>query len=92
MDRLMTNTTHKAADPRDAEPVRDGSRLMVFLHVLMKSHRALVGEVKARQRFAKIVTCGEARRYIEEVMPQLLREREKRRQQRRRRAHGNRST
>jgi hypothetical protein len=87
MDRLMTNTTKTTADPRDAEPVRDGSRLMVFLHVLRKAHRAMVGEIKARQRFAKIVTCGEARQYIEEVMPQLLREREKRRQQRRR-VHG----
>jgi hypothetical protein len=83
----MTNTTKTTADPRDAEPVRDGSRLMVFLHVLRKAHRAMVGEIKARQRFAKIVTCGEARQYIEEVMPQLLREREKRRQQRRR-VHG----
>jgi tryptophanyl-tRNA synthetase len=78
----MTNTTQKTADPRDAEPVPDGSRLMAFLHVLRKAHRKMVGEIKARQRFAKIVTCGEARQYIEEVMPQLLREREKRRQQR----------
>ncbi|GAB7521456.1 hypothetical protein [Paraburkholderia sp. 2C] len=85
----MTHPTNTTADPRDAEPVRDGSRLMVFLHVLRKAHRALVGEAKARQRFAKIVTCGEARRYIEEVMPQLLREREKRQQQRRR-VHGGR--
>lgn len=88
----MINTTKTTADPRDAQPVRDGSRLMVFLHVLRKAHRAMVGEIRARQRFAKIVTCGEARQYIEEVMPQLLREREKRRRQRRLRAHGKRPT
>ncbi|MDQ7977925.1 hypothetical protein QYH69_11805 [Paraburkholderia sp. SARCC-3016] len=85
----MTSTTNTTADPRDAEPMRDGSRLMIFLHVLRKAHRAMEGEVKARERFAKIVTRGEARQYIEEMMPRLLREREKRRQQRRR-AHGNR--
>jgi hypothetical protein len=91
MDRIMTSTSTPAADPRDAEPVRDGSRLMTFLHVLKKAHRALVGHAKAQQRFEKIVTHGEARQYIEELMPQLLHEREKRRE-RRRHVHSNGST
>ncbi|MFC0400926.1 hypothetical protein [Paraburkholderia rhizosphaerae] len=75
-------------DPRDAEPVPDGTSLMAYLHVLKKAHGALVGHVNAQQRFRQIVTRAHARQYIEELMPQLLHEREKRRQHRRRRATG----
>jgi hypothetical protein len=70
-------------DPRDAEPVRDGTSLMAYLHVLKKAHGALVGHANALQRFRQIVTRGHAKKYIEELMPQLLREREKHRQRRR---------
>jgi hypothetical protein len=87
MTDTPTPTPTPAADPRDAEPVRDGSRPMAYLHILRKAHRALVGQARAQQRFEQIVTHAHARRYIEELMPQLLQEREKHRQ-RRRRAHG----
>ncbi|CAB3768164.1 hypothetical protein [Paraburkholderia humisilvae] len=78
----MTQTA--PTDPRDAEPVLDGTSLMAYLHVLKKAHGALVGHVNAQQRFRQIVTRGHAKQYIEELMPQLLREREKHRQHRRR--------
>ena len=66
-------------DPRDDEPLRDGTSLMAFLHVLKKAHIALVGRDKARQRFGQVATRGHAKRYIEELMPVLLNERGKHR-------------
>nr|WP_175798991.1 hypothetical protein [Burkholderia anthina] len=78
------NTT-PAMDPRDALPVRDGTSLIAYLHILKKAHAALVGHDKAHQRFSEVVTRGQARQYIEEVMPALLQAREA---HRRRRHHG----
>jgi hypothetical protein len=75
-------------DPHDAQPVRNGSSLVAYLHVLKKAHAALVGHARAEQRFRLIVTCGDARRYIKELMPLLLRECDTRRQLRRRAAGG----
>lgn len=48
-------------DPRDALPVRDGTSLIAYLHILKKAHAALVGHDKAHQRFSEIVTRGQAR-------------------------------
>jgi len=73
----MTPTT--APDPRDNEPVRDGTSLIAYLHVLKKAHIALVGHDQAHQRFHQIVTRGHARKYIEELMPMLLNERDRHR-------------
>lgn len=72
------------SDPRDNEPLRDGTSLMAFLHILRKAHTALVGTEKAHQRFHEMHTRGHAKQYIEELMPMLLAEREKHRLQRRR--------
>ncbi|MCA3857628.1 MAG: hypothetical protein IOB81_03220 [Burkholderia sp.] len=62
-------------DPRDALPVRYGTSLIAYLHILRKAHAALVGQDKAHQRFSAIVTRGQARQYIEELMPALLQKR-----------------
>lgn len=77
----MTPTA--SPDPRDDEQVPDGSSLMGFLHVLRKGHIALVGRDAAHQRFAQVHTRAHARKYIEELMPQLLQERDRRRHTRR---------
>jgi len=76
----MTRTT--PAHERDHEPVPDPSTLMGLLHVLRKTHMELVGKDAAHQRFSQVSTRGDARQYIEEVMPNLVKEREKRRQHR----------
>ncbi|WP_269501156.1 hypothetical protein [Burkholderia sp. IMCC1007] len=78
------NTT-RAMDPRDALPVRDGTSLVAYLHILKKAHAALVGHERAHQRFSEVVTRGQARQYIEELMPTLLQARDV---HRRRRHHG----
>ncbi|RQZ31368.1 hypothetical protein DIE14_00095 [Burkholderia sp. Bp9017] len=78
------NTT-PAMDPRDGLLVRDGTSLIAYLHILKKAHAALVGHDKAHQRFSEVVTRGQARQYIEELMPALLQAREA---HRRRRHHG----
>lgn len=70
-------------DPRDDALVRDGTSLMAFLHVLRKAHKALVGSEHARQRFEQVVTRGHAKRYVADLMPLLLTERDRRRQARR---------
>ncbi|WP_233850187.1 hypothetical protein [Paraburkholderia sp. HD33-4] len=77
----MTPTT--PAHPRDHEPVPESGTLIALLHVLRKSHMELVGKDKAHQRFSRVSTRGDAREYIEEVMPHLTKEREKRRHARR---------
>lgn len=77
-------TPVSATDPRDDEPLRDGTSLMAFLHILRKAHVHLVGHDKAHERFRQVATRGHARTYIKELMQQLLPEREKHRQQRRR--------
>jgi hypothetical protein len=64
-----------APDPRDNEPLRDGSPLMGYLHILRKAHLALVGRDEAHRRFHLMSTRGHARKYIEELMPLLLKER-----------------
>lgn len=70
------------SNSRDDEPLRDGTNLMAFLHVLRKAHRSLVGKDDAHKRFAEIKTSAHARKYIAELMPQLLEEREKHRNKR----------
>ncbi|KWH13975.1 hypothetical protein WT59_14070 [Burkholderia territorii] len=77
------NTT-PATDPRDALPVRDGTSLIAYLHILKRAHAALVGHDQAHRRFSQIVTRGQARQYIEELMPTLLQARAAHR----RRRHG----
>lgn len=67
---------------RDQERVPDPSTLMGLLHVLRKAHMELVGEEAAHQRFSRVSTRGDARQYINELMPPLMQEREKRRQHR----------
>ena len=62
-------------DPRDDQPLRDGSPLMAYLHVLRKAHVALVGKDEAHRRFLRMSTRKHAREYIEELMPLLLKER-----------------
>ena len=76
----MTPTS--SATPCDDEHVPDGSSLLGFLHVLRKGHIALVGRDEAHRRFQQVRTRAHARRYIEEVMPQLLQERHRRRHSR----------
>ena len=71
--------TPASPNPRDDEHVPDGSSLMGFLHVLRKGHIALVGREAAHRRFEQVHTRAHARQYIEEVMPQLMRERNRRR-------------
>ncbi|RQR18524.1 hypothetical protein DIE23_39120 [Burkholderia sp. Bp9143] len=45
------NTT-AATDPRDVLPVRDGTSLIAYLHILKKAHAALVGHDHAHRRFS----------------------------------------
>ncbi|MGF6238581.1 MULTISPECIES: hypothetical protein [Paraburkholderia] len=68
---------------RDNEPLRDGTSLMAFLHVLKKAHIELDGHAQAHQRFQRVTTRGEARQYIEDLMPPLLAERDRQRRARR---------
>ncbi|KVT42737.1 hypothetical protein [Burkholderia ubonensis] len=67
---------------RDSEPLRDGTSLVAYLHILKKAHAALVGHDRAHQRFGEVVTHGQARKYIEELMPQLKQERDVHRRRR----------
>ncbi|WP_323120056.1 hypothetical protein [Burkholderia alba] len=69
-------------DTRDAQAVRDGTSLMAFLFVLKKAHVALVGRDTAHRRFAQVATRGQARQYIEEVMPLMLAQRDRHRHRR----------
>lgn len=72
-------------DSRDDQPLRDGTSLMAFLHVLKKAHMALVGRDAAHRRFLLMSTRGHARKYIEELMPLLLKRRAEHRLQREKR-------
>lgn len=72
----MTPTT--TPQTHDHDPVPDPSTLLGLLHVLRKAHMELVGKDVAHQRFSRVSTRGDAREYIEEVMPHLMRKREKR--------------
>ncbi|MDS0858432.1 hypothetical protein NUV25_11995 [Burkholderia pseudomultivorans] len=74
-------------DPRDALPVRDGTSLVAFLHILKKAHAALVGHDTAHRRFSQIVTRGQARQYIDELMPTLLQARDAHRRRRHAKHH-----
>ncbi len=69
-------------DPRDEEPLRDGTSLMAFLHIVRKAHAELIGRDQAHQRFRQMHTRGHAKKYIVELMPMLTQERDKRRQRR----------
>jgi hypothetical protein len=54
---------------------------MAFMHILRKAHVQLVGHDRAHQRFCEVVTRGQARAYIRELMGLLLPVRERHRQQ-----------
>ncbi|MGU7768825.1 hypothetical protein ACV229_01400 [Burkholderia sp. MR1-5-21] len=69
-------------DPRDDEPLSDGTSLMAFLHILKKAHAELAGYDNAHQLYSQLRTRGQAKQYIETLMPQLLTERTKRREKR----------
>ncbi|CAB3799405.1 hypothetical protein LMG28614_04959 [Paraburkholderia ultramafica] len=77
---MTTGTT--PAHERDLEPVPDSSTLMGLLHVLRKAHMELVGKDAAHQRFSQVATRRDARQYIDELMPHLMKERERRRHHR----------
>ena len=55
----------------DDEPIEASGNLPAFLFVARKAHRKLVGDKAALTRFQPVRTRGDARRYLEEVMPQL---------------------
>jgi hypothetical protein len=75
-------TTANPPHAREHEPVPDASTLIGFLHVLRKAHIELDGKDVAHERFNRISTRGDARQYIDEVMPRLMAERAKRRRHR----------
>lgn len=75
----MTTTTTTAPHARDHEPLPECSTLVGLLHVLRKAHIELVGEDAAHARFRRISTRGDARQYIDELMPHLMGKREERR-------------
>jgi hypothetical protein len=83
----MTTTTIPP-HPREHEPVPDASTLLGFLHVLRKAHMELAGEHAAHERFQRITTRGDAKQYIDELMPQLIGERKRRRRHRHGGGHG----
>lgn len=70
------------SNSRDDASSFDRTNLMAFLYVLKKAHRSLVGKDNAQKRFAEIKTPAHARKYIAELMPQLLKEREQHRNKR----------
>lgn len=77
-------------DDPDDQPIRDGSNLLAFLHVLKKAHLELVGKNNAQtaiDRFNRVITKRHAKDYIDELMPQLLKEREQRRAERHKKEH-----
>ena len=76
----MTKTI--APYEREHEPLPESSTLIGLLHVLRKAHSELVGEEAAHQRFKRISTRGDAKQYIDDLMPHLMAEREHRRRHR----------
>ncbi|KWO13799.1 hypothetical protein [Burkholderia ubonensis] len=83
MTREATRQNPRDNEPlRDSEPLRDGTSLVAYLHILKKAHAALVGHDRAHQRFGEVFTHGQARKYIEELMPQLKQERDVQRRRR----------
>lgn len=75
---MTTTRTTIPPHAREHEPVPEASSLVGFLHVLRKAHKELAGEAVAHERFKRIATRGDARQYIDELMPQLIEERKKR--------------
>ncbi len=67
-------------DKCENEPIGDRGNLISFLHILKKAHAELVGIESANSRFEQIQTKGHAKQYMEELMPVLLTERERRKQ------------
>ena len=67
-------------DKCENEPIGDRGNLISFLHILKKAHAELVGIESAHSRFVQIRTKGHAKKYMEELMPLLLTERERRKQ------------
>ncbi|MEA3002925.1 MAG: phospholipase [Sphingomonadales bacterium] len=57
--------------PPDDELIPDGDKLQGYLFVARKAHRELEGPVAAMTLFQPVRTRGDARRYLEEVVPQL---------------------
>jgi hypothetical protein len=77
-----TPPVYTLPDPNDDRPLPEGGPLAGFLFILKKAHRALHGHDAAERRFAQVKTRGHARKYMEELMPELLEERRKRRKAR----------
>jgi hypothetical protein len=73
----MINGAEK--DLRDDEPIRDGSNLQSFLYIVRRAHMELEGRDTMLTRFSQIKTKGHARQYLEETLPKLFAERERRR-------------
>jgi len=72
----MSNDRQK--DLRDDEPIRDRSNLQSFLFIVRKAHMELEGQDAMLARFETVKTKGHAREYLEETLPKLFEERERR--------------
>jgi hypothetical protein len=63
----------------ESEPLPERGPLRAYLYALRKAHRELVGDARvAGERFESVATRGDARAYIEELLPVLLQERHRR--------------
>jgi len=63
----------------EEEIISDRTPLRVFLYSLRKAHREFTGDANlVQERFARVVTRGDAREYIVELLPRLLEEWHKR--------------
>lgn len=78
MNTVSPGDNADGGDPIDANP-----HLRAFLYTMHKAHAEVVGREAARRRFALVHNKQHARQYVEELMPVLVRERDKRRAQRR---------
>lgn len=56
---------------RELELIPEGSTLTGMLGVLLKAHSKMEGSTKARERFRRLKTRGEARAYIHEIMAKV---------------------
>ena len=82
---MSDDTLNAPIDDPDDQPLRDGSSLLGFLHILKKAHLELLGASGAQEavdRYKLVTTRRHAKEYIDELMPQLLVERQRRRAQR----------
>jgi phospholipase C len=66
----MVDAVEPAGAP-DEEPIEESDNLHAFLFVVRKADRNVRGVQAALTEFQPVRTRGEARRYLEEVMPRL---------------------